>query len=94
MLGDLSQSKSKPHKTVDSDTPINNTNIHITNYTQNTHIHTTETHILIENQDKQRINESKEDKHNQRRIDSKFKKYWKLADKELKENKDKQWSLA
>jgi hypothetical protein len=50
LLGDLSQSKSRPHKTLDSDTPTNNTSIHITKYTQNTHTRTIETHILIESQ--------------------------------------------
>jgi hypothetical protein len=29
----------------------------------------------------------------ERWIDSRLKKYWKLVDKELKENKDKQWAL-
>jgi hypothetical protein len=35
-------------KTTDSDKPTNNTNIYITNYTQNTHICTTKTYFLIE----------------------------------------------
>ncbi len=50
----LSQSKSRRHKTSDSDTFTNNTNIHITNYMQNTHIHRTKTHILIESQNTSR----------------------------------------
>jgi len=53
----LSQSKSKTHKTMDNDIPTNNTNIHISNYTQNIQ------NWNKESKCKQRIDESKEDKH-------------------------------
>ncbi len=45
-------------------TPTNNISIHTTNYTQNTHTQTIETHILIENQniDKKSMNQRKMDR--------------------------------
>jgi hypothetical protein len=65
-LGDywviLSQSKSKTHKTLDSDIPTNNTNIHISKYTQNTHETKNIHNWNKELKSKQRIDESKEDK--------------------------------
>jgi len=52
----LSQSKSKTHKTMDND-------IHINNYTQNTHENKNIQNWNNKSRCKQRIDESKEDKH-------------------------------
>jgi hypothetical protein len=40
------------------------------------------------------MNQRKTNKIKERPIDSRFKKYWKLVDKKLKEKKDKQWALG
>jgi hypothetical protein len=65
----LSQSKSRPHKTLDNDTPTNNINIHLTNYTQNTHSYNRNIDTNKESKYRQRINESKENQLNQRKMD-------------------------
>jgi len=48
---------------MDNDIPTNNTNIHINNYTQNTHENKNIQNWNNESRCKQRIDESKEDKH-------------------------------
>ncbi len=58
----LCQTKSITLKTLDIDTPSNNTNMHISNCTHNTHGNKNIHNLSRESSCTQRINESKEDK--------------------------------
>jgi hypothetical protein len=72
LLGDLSQSKSRPHRPSTMTHP-QTTLTYTLLITHKTHTHThsynKNTYLNRESRHRQRINESKEDKHNQRKMD-------------------------